>query len=286
MAKPSPKSLVLDLLSTLRRGSMPVKALVAAADIFGIAENALRVSLARLHAAQLVERDTRGLYRLGPAAKAVDAQVTNWRRTPERFRSWDGSWIAVQRPANRAGRKQGDRRGEHAMLLVGFRKLEPGLHIRPNNLVGGVERSRNELQQLGLAEQAAVFGLNELDASREARACSLWDTEALVEDYRATCADLVRSQAALPLLPTGEAMVESFVIGGRAIRQIVLDPLLPDALIDASEFAQLIETTRTYDLAGRACWAGFLGEHGVINGNTPADLRVGDATAALPATGV
>lgn len=284
--KPSPKSLILDLLSTLRRGSMPVKALVAAAEIFGIAENALRVSLARLHNTQLVERDARGRYRLGSAARAVDAQVTSWRRTRERFRNWDESWVAVQRPANRTGRKPSERRGERAVLLVGCRELEPGLHVRPNNLVGGVERSRDELEQLGLAEQAVVFSLRELDARREARARALWDTEALVEGYRATCAELVRSQAALPLLPTGEAMVESFVIGGRAIRQIVLDPLLPDALIDASEFAQLIETARNYDLAGRACWASFLGEHGVIDGDTPADLRVGDATAALPATGV
>ena len=57
---PSPRSLVLDLLSTLRRGSMPVRALVEAAALFGIAENSLRVSLARLLAEGRVARDRRG----------------------------------------------------------------------------------------------------------------------------------------------------------------------------------------------------------------------------------
>ena len=45
---PSPRSLILDLLSTLGRSSAPVRALVSAAGLFGIRENSLRVALARL----------------------------------------------------------------------------------------------------------------------------------------------------------------------------------------------------------------------------------------------
>ncbi|MEO2236657.1 MAG: hypothetical protein ABGW95_00195, partial [Candidatus Poseidoniia archaeon] len=48
MTRPSSKSLILDLLSTLRRGAMPVRALVAAGELFDITPNSLRVSLARL----------------------------------------------------------------------------------------------------------------------------------------------------------------------------------------------------------------------------------------------
>ena len=57
---------MLDLLSTLPRGAMPVRALVAAGDLFGISENSVRVTLARLLADRLVARDDRGAYRLGP----------------------------------------------------------------------------------------------------------------------------------------------------------------------------------------------------------------------------
>ena len=74
---PTARSLILDLLSTLRRGAAPVRALVAAAGLFGIGENSLRVALARLLAAGMVERDARGQYRLGPGARA--ARVTRSR---------------------------------------------------------------------------------------------------------------------------------------------------------------------------------------------------------------
>ena len=99
--KPSPKSLILDLLSTLRRGAMPVRALVAAGEIFAISQNSLRVSLARLCNSGQVERDARGRYRLGDAARAIDDHVQSWRRAPERMRDWEltaagrGTWVAA-----------------------------------------------------------------------------------------------------------------------------------------------------------------------------------------------
>ena len=53
---PNGKSLILDLLATLREGSMPVRALVSAGALFGVGENNVRVSLARLYASGRVER--------------------------------------------------------------------------------------------------------------------------------------------------------------------------------------------------------------------------------------
>src|SRR6186713_754400 len=46
--KPRPKSVVLDLLSTLRGHAAPVRFLVAAAEIFDIDSNATRVAITRL----------------------------------------------------------------------------------------------------------------------------------------------------------------------------------------------------------------------------------------------
>ena len=50
------RSLILDLLSTLRRGTMPVRALVEAGALLGIEENNIRVSLARFYASGRIER--------------------------------------------------------------------------------------------------------------------------------------------------------------------------------------------------------------------------------------
>ena len=69
-------------------------------------------------------------------------------------------------------------------------------------------------------------------------------------------------------------MVESFELGGNAIRQLALDPLLPDALLPGRERELLLETMLRYDRAGRACWSRFLGGFGVGGRTgTAADTR-------------
>ncbi len=83
-------------------------------------------------------------------------------------------------------------------------------------------------------------------------------------------------------------MVESFRVGGAALRRIALDPLLPPPIVAKGALAALVEAMRRYDRAGRTCWAGFLREQGVAlesvrsARSTPADLRMSDAAAALP----
>ena len=100
----SPRSLILDLLSTMRRGAMPVRVLVRAGEMFGISENNVRVALARLVRAGRVERDERGQYRLGAAAEAVNRRVTAWQRVEDQLRAWRG---AYDRPRNRSPGRMG-----------------------------------------------------------------------------------------------------------------------------------------------------------------------------------
>src|SRR5438093_11766929 len=149
--RPTAKSLILDLLSTLRRGSMPVRALVAAGKFFGIAENNLRVALARLLARGLVERDERGQYRVGSRAEALDRWVKRWRTIDEAVRPWDGTWVAAlgvhvrrERRASSAGNPL------RTLGFLAFRELVPGVHVRPDNLAGGVAGIRAQLYALGL----------------------------------------------------------------------------------------------------------------------------------------
>src|SRR5262245_45204482 len=131
------KSLILDLLSTLRGGSMPVRALVAAGDIFGLEENGMRVALARLLAAGLVERDERGQYRPGSRAEALQREVTSWRTVEDGLRRWQAEWVGVHVGALPRGPRARVAR-TRALRLLGFRELVPGLEIRPDNLAGGV----------------------------------------------------------------------------------------------------------------------------------------------------
>jgi phenylacetic acid degradation operon negative regulatory protein len=277
--RPAAKSLVLDLLSTLPRGAMPVRTLVDAGALFGLAGNNVRVALARLLASGLVERDERGLYRLGTRAEGVSRQVASWRTVEERVRPWAGGWVGV----HTAGLARGDRRAARlrtrALRLLGFRTLVPGLELRPDNLAGGVAAVREQLGRLGIDPETPVFALGELDAATDARARRLWHPLALRAGYRKMRAAIAESEARLPDLAIEAAMAESFRIGGQAIRQIVLDPLLPEPIVPAAERAALVAAMRRYDRVGRSCWAEFMRATGVTGLRTPADLRMMESAA-------
>lgn len=276
MTTPAARSLVLDLLSTLRGGTMPVSALVAAGALFGIAENSVRVAVARLLAAGQVERDERGRYRLGERAHAVDRRVHGWRKLEERTRSWDGEWIGIHMGELPTPRRRALRLRERALRLLGFQVLSSGLAIRPDNLRGGMGELRRELHSLGLETGAVSFRLRELEPSTEARARGLWDVATLCDGYRRSFLDLETSAEELPKLPEAQAMVESYLLGGRVIRQLVLDPLLPEPIVPAAERRALVAALRRYDEAGRRIWAPFMARHGAPHTHTPADTHAPD----------
>jgi phenylacetic acid degradation operon negative regulatory protein len=283
--EPSPKSLILDLLSTLRRGAMPVRALVSAGERLGIPENNLRVALARLLRARLVERDERGRYRIGLAAQAVSRRVTSWRRVEDRLRSWRGHWVAVLAAGLPRGQRAQLRRNERALRLLGFETLEPGIELRPDNLAGGAPALRETLFHLGMDPGAPVVRLSGLDPEREARARTLWDADALRGELRAIRREIEAGIDRLPTLPDEKAMVESFRVGGRALRAIVLDPLLPDAIVAGDERRALVAAMERYDRLGREAWRGFMEAHGVLSKRAPLDTRMTDRPLAAAGGG-
>jgi phenylacetic acid degradation operon negative regulatory protein len=262
------KSFVVDQLSVLAGRPMPVRALVAAASLFHIEENSLRVALARLVAGGTVERDERGAYRLGERARPVQQQVASWRRLEERVRPWRGGWIGV---ATNGLPRVARRRAARAFRFFGFRELTPGLHVRPDNLTRPFAEIRGELLSLGLPDRAAVLVIAELDPLSDARARSLWDTPKLVAEYRRSLADLEASAARLTVISPKEAMVETFTLGGRVIRQLALDPLLPDPIVDGAQRRALVAAMRRYDRLGHAAWRAFFADYRLTSVRAPVD---------------
>lgn len=274
--RPTPRSLILDLLSTLPegRGSMPVRALVDAGALFDLRENSVRVALARLLARGHVERDERGRYRIGRRAAAVDAEIRSWRRLDERVVGWRGDWIGVHGAA--AGGRGARDRSEQALRFLGFRELAPGLAVRPDNLTDGIAGVRRRLDALGLAGGAIVMRLSSLDELTDARARRLWDVEAQDRAYREQRAELDASERRLRGESAARAMTETFLLGGRAIRLLVLDPLLPEEIASVDERRALVARMIEYDAFGRSHWAAFMQSHGLPHRRTPADLRVAE----------
>lgn len=280
--KPRPKSVVLDLLSTLKGNSAPVRFLVAAAEVFGIDPNATRVAITRLLAAGLIERDERGAYRTGSAADPILHRLSSWRKVDTRTRDWDGTWIGA---APEACPKDTRALALRALGFNGFREFAPGLRIRPNNLDGGLEATRQALVGLRLPEDCPLFTLGDLDERGEARARALWDASEMRRQYRDLANRLARSSARLPRMDERAAMAESFLIGGETIRLIVLDPLLPDAIVPTTERDALVEAMAEYDQVGRRCWAPFLNRYGVFASEPPMDRQIwreAETTVAVP----
>lgn len=271
-SSPTAKSLLLDLLATLRRGSMPVRALLEAGSLFGISENNLRVALTRGLAEGLLERDERGAYRLGARARAVAERVSSWRRLETRVRPWAGAWLTVLAPGP-VGSRAARRRHARALRLLGFRELARGIAVRPDNLTGGVDAVRAELTRLELASGSIVGELRGLDTMTDARARSLWSSDRLVEVYHRRCRELDASVQRIASLPEGAAMVESFRVGGAVLRELTLDPLLPEPIVPAGERAALLAAMDRYDAVGRDCWAPFLTRHGIRHRRAPTDSR-------------
>jgi len=282
MRPPTGKSVILDLLSTTPKQAMPVRALVTAGALFEIPENNVRVALARLLAAGLVVRDERGCYRIG-GGSAVGAQVASWRSVESRVRPWKGAWLGV----HTGGLSRTDRRAlarrHRALRFTGFRSLAPGLEVRPDNLVDGVEGMRTRLAALGLEPSAPVFVIDDFDAATEARARGLWDAAALATTYRELRSAVERSEARLPTLPPERAMAESFLLGGRAIHAIALDPLLPEPIVRTADRAALVAAMRRYDRAGRHAWAAFMAGFGLPHLSTAAAPHAHTPTDGLAA---
>ncbi len=285
MQSPTARSLILDLLSTLRHGTMPVRALIEAGALLGIEDNNIRVSLARLYASGRVERDERGRYRLGPAVAAISGRLRSWRDLGQRQRTWRGDWIAVH--CSRLGRGPSRRRRERALELLGFREMESGFSLRPDNLRGGLDGAREQLISLATGIDATdtalgrVFLVRDLDPASDLEARSLWDASVLADNCRLSLADLKESETRLPNLPVDEAMVESFLVGGRVLRQLVRHPLLPQEILNPAPLSNLLEAMKHYDQLGRDAWAQFLARYDVPHRALPLDSR--DLSAEIPA---
>jgi phenylacetic acid degradation operon negative regulatory protein len=274
---PAAKSLVLDLLSTLKEGSaMPVGALVEAGELFGLSGNNVRVSIARLLANGQIARDERGHYRLGEKAKPLGRRVRSWRDSNRRTRRWSGGWIAVH--ASGMGRAE-KRARERALRLLGFGRLLPAFWVRPDNLAASVDELRADLESLGLPAGDLVCAVRDLDPKSEARARCLWNVRELADTYRGLMRGIDRSVARLADLSAGEAMVESYLVGGRALRHLVLDPLLPDEVCPAAERDALLAALTEYDRLGRLAWADLLKRYGVPHLRAPLSSRL-DAQSA------
>ncbi len=252
--KITPRQLILDLLLVGNGIPISAKEAVAACDVFDLAEVSARVALTRLLADGLIKSVSRGLYQLGPNAVEVAAEVGTWRNTSQRIKEWRGDYITIHTSSlGRTDRSALGRR-ERAFKLLGFKELEKGLHIRPNNLGANLEVIRNRLKSLGLESEAIICVSSDFDDSVECHIKSLWDSKALINSYTKTTHQIQEWMKHADQLPLKVAAQESLLLGRAAIQQVVFDPMLPSQMFDVAQREEFIKTVIMYDQVGDEIW--------------------------------
>jgi phenylacetic acid degradation operon negative regulatory protein len=250
----TPRRLILDLLLAGNRLPLSAKEAVAACALFEIGEVSARVALTRLLADGLTKNAGRGLYKLGPNAVELAAEVETWRTTNLRTREWHGDFITVHTSSlGRTDRSALSRR-ERAFKMLGFQELEKGLHVRPNNIEKNISAIRNRLKSLGLEAEAIVCTSSDFDDSIELRIKDLWNCADLIESYRATSHQLQQWMNKADQLTLKIAAKESLLLGRMAIHQVVFDPMLPAAMLDVNEREKFINTVIKFDQVGGVIW--------------------------------
>lgn len=258
-----PRSLVLSLiLGAEARGdaALGVRELIAACALFELPENNVRVALARAVAAGQLSTPRRGAYALSAQSRPLADEVGRWRSLEDQIVEWRGDWLAVHVGATGRSDRPALRARERAFGILGLAEFERGLHLRPDNLAGGVASLRERLAHLVPqgTELGTVFVLGGLAAADAERAAALWDAAALDAHYRDTTARLSAWLEGARALPLERAARESFELGHAAIRSLVFDPLLPAPLVDAAARSRFIKTVARFDDAGKAVWQRFL----------------------------
>ncbi|MFH8568351.1 PaaX family transcriptional regulator C-terminal domain-containing protein [Streptomyces sp. NPDC017993] len=203
------RSIVLSTLLGHHPPELPARALVRVGELFGIAEGTVRVALSRMVAAGDL-RQSDGSY--GLTARLLERQARQDESRSPRNRPWRGDWeIAVVTTAER--RPAAERTAlRQAMSGLRLAELREGSWLRPANL----DRPRPSV-----ATAQCTWLTGTPDGDPAALAGRLWDLTGWADEARALMAALDRA----------DTLADRFTVAAAALRHLLSDPLLPDALL-------------------------------------------------------
>ena len=257
MQRPAAPDLVLDLLMAYT-DTLSAADICRAGALLGIRDATMRVALTRLLDEKKIQRVQRGLYGLDPAGLSLAQALADWQSERVPTAPWTGDWLGVFDGDIARADKTLWRRHQRALALRGFAPLRTGLQVRPNNRPGGLAGERQTLLQLGLAPQALVLRIAELDGLAPGQTRALWKTTNLDEGYRQLRCALTEHLKGLHRLPLSQALRESLLLGRAAVMHLNRDPQLPPELLSPKSKLALVQATENYKAATRELWRSWL----------------------------
>lgn len=254
---PTPKRLILSLLSAPALESVEISKLLAWGELFDIDSAAMRVATGRLVRQGLLESPQRGVYTIGPEGAVIAATARSWQVAEQRIAPWQGEWILVHTSHLGRSNKTALRARERAFRLNGFAEFVSGLWCRPANLVESIAATRARLLSLGLEPDAVVARAIEMPGVGERELFALWPRKVIEKAYTLHSKAMQKSAERLDQMQIADAARESFLVGEAVIRQVNSDPLLPAPMIDTRARRAMIEQMVRYDVLGREIWDKF-----------------------------
>lgn len=242
------------MLLARKESSLSIQDIIRACGMFDITAANVRVVVQRLVAENLLDSKERGHYQLGQAATNITKDVSTWKNALDRLDSWHGDWIGVHCAALTRYDRKTSKSKQRALKLVGCQELSKEMFIRPNNLKGGIHSMRLRLNSLGLDDEIPIFRIADFDTQTANKVKTLWDRKKIEENYQTTTDELLRWLGNLNNLSAQQAATESFLIGDRAIRQMIYDPLLPEQMINIETRATFSKTLKLFDGVGQDIW--------------------------------
>ncbi len=253
----TPRRFILIVLGNNPGEAAESRTLLRAGEVFGITANRMRVALSRLVSEGLLDNPRRGHYRISKQGALVQREIDSWRELEQRRVAWQGDWCALLTENLASAGSTLWRHQLRVLNLRGLQRWRPGLWVRPNNLVGGLEQLVEDLRQLGLDAIQSSFVVSQGDAACETELQSLWDCKAINKQYQKQERLIARAKAQLPKKNFNKALVETLFIGSETVRMLNMDPLLPDQMIDGELRRAVISSMSEFDTIGKDMWREF-----------------------------
>jgi len=247
------KSFILSMLQASNNKAMPVKAMVSAGKIFGFTGNTIRVTTTRLIRERTIESDERGLYRLSDKSIMFSQFIESWRLGENRQKEWNGSWLCYLTPKVTAKRHD---EAKKAFDIFGFKEGLPGFWVRPDNLSIKMGDLESLLLRTVRIESGEMFiGKQFSEKLNTQWQKYLWPVEKLLCNQKEFLVKMEKSADRIETMPLENALVESYLIGSKAIRLLFTDPLLPKEIMDNTYSIALSNAMLAYDEIGKRIWS-------------------------------
>lgn len=259
--KTNTRQLVIDLFLGAASTQLTIKQILVGAQIFAISDNGVRVAVTRLMSEGMLESHDRGIYQLTAQAKHWARLMLNRKQGIKQTKIWQGQYLAVF--TGHLGRvdRTALKKRERALFQYGFRELEIGIYVRPDNLNDAMLRLFMELKDLGLEQEAKMCVISEFDIHTQDLIPELWEGKKLNRQYHYYIDKIGMWLKHYDSLDIQEAAYEAFYLGRESISLLMKDPLLPAPFVDENLRQNFAHVVQQLDQTGLKIWQAIYDQH-------------------------